>query len=302
LETAVWLAVAPLSAWLWLWPQPAGTAAVILAAWGGVIAVLEFGAIRRALAIVMIVLLMVLELRSIYHDRDVAERARVAEQKSLSDEFSKVVKENQDSFAKTEAHFESVLEQLNDVAKDITGGDSFAYIVPQDHDAVEWCRGTPQSCVPAIPLTVNNGGEYALLSVSVTIVDLARFPKEAADAFYGGLPVVAGVIPPHGYQAMKGHPLVPDIQADGIAKYWIFLRAQNGEVTQLLKIRKGKNGYPWGHSYDVTKQVAIAGKPGVWTSKTLLSVGWTDEPQPSVTNPPTATPPSPAPPAPPPGR
>jgi hypothetical protein len=152
----------------------------------------------------------------------------------------------------------------------------------------------PQSCVPAIPLTVNNGGDRALINVSVKIIDLTKFPAESLDVLYGDSPVI-GTLPPNGHQEIKG-PLIPDIQSDGIAKYWIFLREQNGEVTQFLRIRKGKNGYPWGHSYEVTKQVAIPGKPGAWTFKTLLSVGWTDEPQPASTNPPAAPLPSPAPP------
>ena len=295
LDGLLWTAaVAVCTFFVWR-PQAPGVAAVALGGLAAIVTFREMKATQKLLGILLILALIWLEFRSIRRDRNEQRQEHIADQRTLLKNFQDILSANQISISKTEANFESVLRHLDNVTEDVTGGNSFAFVVPQDRDAAEWCRGIPRVCTPAIPLTVSNGGNHPLRNVSITIVDLAHYPKDALDAFYGSVPITIGVIPPHGLQEIKGPPLVPDIQADGVAKYWIFLRAQNGLVTQFLRIRKGRNGYSWGHAYVVTKQVANPVNPNTFGIKTILSVGWTDVPKSPPANPPTAPPPSPAP-------
>jgi hypothetical protein len=182
---------------------------------------------------------------------------------------------SQSQFATTMSGVRGLVQQAEGLATlskseiaDITGGDSFGFVVPQ--------LGGDDG----IPLVVWNHGDHPLQSVSITIAHTQD--QNWGDAFYH--PIYIGPIGPNEHAPVPNFVLHPSPDPkSGQDNYWIFIYAQNGFVSQSLWSRRGKPAAsPWAYSYEVTKPVrlkhAIGHIPkGATQMKQLLYRNWSDE-------------------------
>jgi hypothetical protein len=274
----------------------------MLGAAGCVVAFFELSSVRKGIAIALLSLLMILELRSIYHDREEVETQHTAEQKEMRDDFASVLKQNQDSFSSTSAYLNSVIGGMERVFKGVTGGDSFVYLMPQTHVFTEPCKSPSGIEQPsALAFTAENAGDYPMIGVKIQFQNLKDLPLRANDVFYTLPDTDIPTIAPHSSIHIKG-VLCPDINTNGEAAYWIFIYAQNGLVTQTLRLRKHNGGLPWAFTFTVNREHDNTDPHGPIFPHVLKNQEWSDDlgdGKPIATNPPAAPPPSPAPPAPP---
>lgn len=148
---------------------------------------------------------------------------------------------------------------------DLTGGDSFAYLVPQPH------AGTN-----VLPLAIWNHGDYILNGVTVRIRNLRDFTNPPV--FIATPIITVGVLAPHGFQLLTD-VLHPQPDKSGIDYYWIELSAQNGMVVQNLQIRRGNGSLQWAYRYNVTKTVHIQEKDKTTGVQSIVldQMKWSDD-------------------------
>lgn len=166
-------------------------------------------------------------------------------------------------------NFDASLKRLNENLYNITGADSFPYIVPQP------------SIGDNIPLVIWNAGDYPLTGVTVTIMDRGSFTKGTGE--FGAADIDVGVLPPHGHRSLKQfiRPKLDETEED---TYIIGISAQNGIVDEVLKFRRGKNGIPWAYMYTADKRPNRFGpqtpsKPPNTNIQSTSSGVWSDDPE-----------------------
>jgi hypothetical protein len=173
----------------------------------------------------------------------------------------------------------------------ITGGDSFAYLMPQTHGVFRDDRNN----IMQIPLVAWNGGDYPLNGVTFQIVQV---PGGFLDSIYTRGKIVVPTLAPRGHDWLSA-TLSPDVDDGKTAHYVIYISAQNGMVTQGLEFRSGKYSLPLAFRLWVDRQVEVPGKPNTFTNKRLKEqLEWSDDlgdGKPPTTNPQAATPPTPSP-------
>jgi hypothetical protein len=215
--------------------------------------------------------LMSLEVWMMSIDRDANEaRERAAEQTQLKG-FNAIGEGIKASISESNRNFVATIGKTNQILKNITGGDSFAYVAPQNFSGDQFAG------------VVWNKGDQALSGLTLTIAHTSDPIAVWGAAFFK--PIFIGTIGPH------GHAPIPDFlfqpRADektGQDNYWIMLSAQNGTVSQSVYFRRDrKNPQNWAYSFQVSKE-AFLQKPqgklpkGATVNTLLLYRGWSDEP------------------------
>jgi hypothetical protein len=188
--------------------------------------------------------LTALEEATLYKERAENQAQQAKDRHDEDERFKNILNHNQEAFIATMSQFGTVISTTKGVArlaeeslKNITGADSFPYIVPQTH------AGTDTS----IPLFMWNQGAH-LLNVTATITahkdgDFVTFPAMNIGALHPGW----GRLLP---QQISPHP-----DASGVDSYTIELYTQSDFFTEVIHFRKGHNALPWAYQYWVTKQV-----------------------------------------------
>jgi hypothetical protein len=251
----------------WYWHPPAPNKAVlILTGITVVMALLEMSKVHKAVYLVLVICLMFIENRAINKDRADASQAEEGRRKEERDKFQSIADGIQASIANSDKEFAATMGRTNQVLLNVTGGDSFGFVVPQP-----WGE--------QIPLLVWNHGDHPLTGVTITIARTQE-PDWGA-AFYK--PIFIGTIGPHDHAPVPGF-LIPRPDAkSGQDGYWIMISAQNGTVSQSLYFRKNqKRTVPWAYSYSVSKPVTLtkARGPipkGATMMQPLLNRRWSDE-------------------------
>lgn len=119
---------------------------------------------------------------------------------------------------------EDIAELKNHIASTITGGDSFAYIIP-----------VFQSANASPILTVVHRGEYPLYDLSVRIVDLAKLGGKAPSLSEMKSSVIGNLSPNHAAP-------IGNVQINGESLRWnLFFSARNGFFTELLRVQRVGN-------------------------------------------------------------
>jgi hypothetical protein len=170
------------------------------------------------------------------------------------------------SIAESDRNFVATIGKTNQILENITGGNSFGFVVPQP--------GAEQ-----VPLVVWNHGDQPLIGVTITIAHTQD--PNWGDAFFK--PIFIGTIGPHDNAPVPLF-LAPTVEPkSGQDNYWIMISAQNGTVSQSLRFRKHrKTPGLWAYSYSVTKPITLS-KPkgnipkGATLMQPLLDRGWSDE-------------------------
>jgi len=200
--------------------------------------------IQKTLWMLLILMFLLLELHAIKADRD----ETIRQQAAIAD---------------------LTIKNLENV----TGGNSFPYIVPQP--AVN-LHG-----VSKIPLVIWNAGDYPLTGVTVAITRFSTFIDTAGPLGVNDINV--GVIPPHGSRELK--PLLQlHLDKTGKDGFWIFISAQNGFFTETINFRNGRNGiaYRYFAHKEFTgknlgpKSIPVKKVPYGYL-QTMDSHGWSDE-------------------------
>jgi len=223
--------------------------------------------------------LMSLEVWMMSIDRNANEaRERAAEQTQLKG-FSEIGEGIKASIAESDRNFAATMGRTNKVLDNITGGNSFAYVAPQNFYGDQF------------PGVVWNNGEQALSGLTLTIAHTSDPVEVWGAAFFQ--PIFIGTIGPHEHAPIPGFLFKPRAdEKTGQYTYWIMLSAQNGTASQSLYFRRGrKNPANWAYSFSVSRQILLD-KPQsqrimlksampkgakVFQNKLLLYRGWSDE-------------------------
>ena len=137
----------------------------------------------------------------------------------------------------------------------ITGGTTYASVVPQGHD-------------PNLSLAIWNEGDNPLTGVAVEIIDFnTPAPTNEPE-------IIVGTIPARGFRQLTPS-FTPRLKADGIADYMLLISAMNGRVEESLEFRRGKNLLPWAFRYHVQRTREIA--PDTFQGEILKSRAWSDD-------------------------
>jgi hypothetical protein len=194
--------------------------------------------------LLIIFCLFIVEMRSVYKDRDrhdkeqsqmqlKEEEARAKESAS----FAALVREGHGLLASMQ-HVDTLEEEA---LKNITGGDSFAYVSPQNFSGEQFAG------------LVWNNGEQALIGLTLTIAHTSDPVQVWGAAFFK--PIFIGTVGPHDHAPIPEFVFQPraDIKT-GQDNYWIMLSAQNGTVQQSLYFRRNKlHPERWAYSFQVER-------------------------------------------------
>jgi hypothetical protein len=211
--------------------------------------------------------LMSLEVWMMSIDRDANEgRERAAEQTQLKG-FSDIGEGITASIAESDRNFAATIGKTNQILQNITGGDSFGFVVPQPPGGEQ------------VALLVWNHGGQPLSGVTITIAHTQE--PNWGNAFFR--PIFIGTIGPHDHAPVPVFLVPKADEKSGQDNYWIMISAQNGTVSQSLWFRKHrKMPQFWAYSYMVTKPVILS-KPkgpipkGATLMQPLLHRAWSDE-------------------------
>jgi hypothetical protein len=146
----------------------------------------------------------------------------------------------------------------------VTGGDSFAYIEPQDHAG------------ETLGFVAFNHGDNPLADVRVAMWSRTFGPEKL------GLepPVIVGGIAGGDHRPVDWR-LAPDLGTDGAASYTFDVSAQNGTVQERVLIRRGHDGRAWGTRIEVTRRCADKDPSAYKPCPLIPLTPWSDEPPPT---------------------
>lgn len=150
--------------------------------------------------------------------------------------------------------------QLEAVLAATTGGDSYAYVVPQSHD-------------PDLSFVIVNSGQQPLTGVAVNIRGFNSDPSDSP-----ATQIHVGTIPAGGFLQLLPS-FKPALGPDGTASYQLMITATNGTVIQALHFRPGRYQLPWAHKYYVARHPRRDNGDGSYTTTpvVLKDVEWSDD-------------------------
>jgi len=212
--------------WFWIRPAPPGVAAIVLGG-GTVLLQTIFGEMRetgKLLFVFFILGLMSDELRSI----------------------NKQATDQQFDQKRRESAFATIISKNQEVFNTVTGGDSFAYIVPSVRATEIVANGNHTQC---ILLAAWNSGDYPLGAITFSINERTgiHLLKETHHESIASLP-------PRWFQPLQSI-LIPD-NTGAVSQYEIFVYSGNGFFVEHLELKN--EGGEWRRQYWVTKEVHIS--------------------------------------------
>jgi hypothetical protein len=278
-------------AWVLLYnhPQPPGTAAIILAAWATAMTFRDMKAAQKLLGTLVIALFATLEFRSIHYDHIAQDVARSADQRELQDKFSLVLLQNQRSFDATKRHIETAISESENIFNNVSGGDSFVYVVPNKDDTRS-CADVPNpppACKTGLSLVAINGGDYPMRGISIDIAldDYIAPQPNTATKFIPTIRIPE--IPAHGSEVLSG-VIYPELKKIGTLSYVMRITGENGSVKETLSIRvfprleiAAKQEIIISSvecRYRVSRMETVKGQPNTQTERILVDSGWPSAP------------------------
>lgn len=248
----------------WYWHIPAPNKAVLaLTGVTIIMALLEMRTGHKAVYLLLVICLIFTENRAINKDRADSLKAEDDHRNEERGKFQSIADGLDATIANSDRQFAATMGKQNELLQNLTGGDSFAFVVPQTHAATS----------NGLPLAIHNRGKYMLTGVTVTVWGPHVF--ECVNPF-DVVPFYVGTLNPGEIRTigLSLKPLV-DEKHDTDA-YWIRIAAQNFTADQMLNIRKGKWALPWAYRYWVTKTTFRPN--GTSTQKFLIKpTEWSDD-------------------------
>ncbi|MDQ2710675.1 MAG: hypothetical protein M3Y24_00320 [Acidobacteriota bacterium] len=229
---------------------------------------------------------LVLEITTLYQQRaeDVmtANKNRMDEDdrfakvlKNQQENFTEVLRKDREQFQSTVTHVDSVARLAQESLANITGKNSFPYIVPQTHSGTE-----------TIPLFMWDHGRHLLSGVTFTI------KKWGSDGILTFPEMDVGVLHPGWGRPLKAQITPHPDTSSGIDSYDVEMYTQSEFFTEVLQFRKGRNQLRWAYQYWVQRhligdeakrtalQLKLSNAPNANFSLTitvLSTKGWSDD-------------------------
>jgi len=265
----------------WNWPSPTplppGYAVTALAVAAAVMTVLgEMKGKEKLAWIGVLFAFLLLELNSITVERKAQEDIQKQARAEQLQHFGEIGNRIRESIVESDKNFSATMGKTNQVLENITGGDSFAYVSPQNFSGDRFAG------------VVWNNGEQALSGLTLTIAHTSE--PDWGGSFFR--PIFIGTIGPHEYAPIPNFIFQPKAdEKTGQDNYWIMLSAQNGTASQSLWFRRDRNNPAnWAYSFQVSKQI-LTDKPQserlmfksgkargrITKYKLLLYRAWSDE-------------------------
>jgi hypothetical protein len=257
-----------------------GKPLLVLSAVVAVMMLMDMRPLHKGIYVAIILGLVLIENRALNKERADFSQEESNRRKEENDRFQGIADGIQRSIANSATQFTVTMGKTNQVLQNITGGNSFAYVAPQNFYGDQF------------PGIVWNNGEQALTGLTLTIAHTSDPVQVWGAAFFQ--PIFIGTVGPHEHAPIPGFVFRPRAdEKSGQDNYWIMLSAQNGTASQSIYFRKDKNNPAnWAYSFQVSKQVLLdkpqsqkimmKGNPipkgtRVTTYKLLLYRGWSDE-------------------------
>jgi hypothetical protein len=219
-----------LMASVWGWYPPVGVFIGILAFLGVLVPLLrdlgKIGKLERAFWTFVMFALVLLEIRSIYLDRDAHDKEQAAARAEQLRQFEAIAQRIDTSIAASQKQFDATMFGIKENIYTITGGKSFCYLMFADN-------GT-------LPTFVHSG-DYPLADVSARIVDMQKWnqmvannPHPSMQEFLSSdINIQLGNLPVH--TALPRAPI--QLAGQTQSSFNIFYSARNGFWTQELRLR-----------------------------------------------------------------
>ena len=241
----------------------------------------EMGKREKALWTFVMFALLLLEIKSVYQDRNEHDKAeREARQrseenfKSIANGITATIAATEKQFEATMSEEETILETTQAAAKlteknleNVTGANSVGYIVPQ------W-DGT---------FVLHNEGSSILSGVSISI------RHRITNVIYqsGAL----GTVSPGGFVPLPEVHIPPLDFTHDLDGLTVFITTQSGFFAEVITFRKGSGGFPFAYMLQVTKHIELC-RPekhpnlpstidcphGISEERLVYARTWTDEP------------------------
>jgi hypothetical protein len=231
----------------WNWPSPIslppGYAVTALAVVAAVMTVLgEMKGKEKVAWILVLFGFLWVELTSVKVERKAQEDIQKEARAEQLEHFGEIGSRIQASIEKSDTNFNLTMGKTNQVLRNITGGDSFAYVSPQNFSGDQF------------PGVVWNNGEQALVGLTLTIAHTSDPVQVWGAAFFN--PIFIGTVGPHEHASIPGFIFQPRADAkSGQDNYWIMLSAQNGTAQQSLYFRRNRlHPQLWAYSFQVVRQ------------------------------------------------
>jgi hypothetical protein len=184
--------------------------------------------------------LLFVETGAIHKDRADNELKQAQADKELKTNFHDIGEGIRASISESDRNFKETIGRTNQVLANITGGDSFAYVSPQNFSGDQFVG------------VIWNNGEQALLGLTLTISHTSE--ENWGAAFFQ--PIFIGTVGPYDHAPIPNFLFRPKADPKtGQDNYWIMLSAQNGTVSQSIYFRRDHNNpAQWAYSFLVSKQ------------------------------------------------
>jgi hypothetical protein len=254
----------------WNWHPPVGVFIAVLGLLGILVPLFRlWEQIRKkekAIWTLVMFVLLLLELRTLYLDRNEHDQEQALDRCRYLKSFEDIAKTLEKSIELGKGEYSSTIHSVNGVLqttqqvanlanqnlKNITGGDSYAYVYPSTIDEGD----------ESVQLNVHNYGKYPLSGVVVTIYRVvagATNPDstEPYSRMEGSEPVNIGSLAPQEGRTVpvpygRLHPKPSD-------HYRIWINAQNSGVQEYLEFRPSQSGKSW--AYRLAAWRFVTGKP-----------------------------------------
>ncbi|MGA2652154.1 MAG: hypothetical protein ABSF28_16600 [Terracidiphilus sp.] len=210
---------------------------------------------QKFIYLLLIGAFIVIEFRAIRSDRLANDTAQAGIRDLENAKFDSIAKSLQDSidlgkgqYASTIGHVDSVLQKTNAVASiaqanlnDVSGEGSHPCVRP---DGLAMTGNL-------VPFEVSNQGKNILTGVEVSIHTMRQY--QAARLTGGEHRIYVGTIPNEWPKFLPA--IVPEIESDGMAHYFVEIWAQNGYYSGVINFRRAKGGQSdWAYQYWEGKQ------------------------------------------------
>lgn len=171
---------------IWTWHPPVGVWIGVLGLLGVLVPLIrdidKIGKREKALWTLAVFILLLLEIKSVYQDRNEHDReqatTRAAEErnfKAIADEITSSMRQSDFNFAQTMNRSDRIIAGVADSIKMQTGGDSFAFITLTGPESpILEVSGIPHPPAPWMMVAITSHGKYPLRNVHAILMDDER--------------------------------------------------------------------------------------------------------------------------------
>ena len=287
----------PFALWWLLYPHlpPPGWAVAFIAGAAAAMSVHdEMKGWQKGLWMLLIGAFLITELRAISKDRAESDNRQGEFISQQQDNFKHVTDQAGQNFTATAGALQASIDALNRVmgttqntANYLTGGDSYAYVVPQivsTYQTRKHLGDVPPEAI-AFNMLIKNAGGQPLTGVTVIIEKVLSIPEKAKTTYFddGGIkPMNLGTLAPNSALPLP-NLWTPQILSNGVAEFEIAVGAQNGDSSEDLWFRPSKDNKNWAYKFQVV--IDATGKrrkedflDGTTWKRTVKSQDWTEPP------------------------